>query len=135
MKSKFEGSSKTLDDILNIQIPSNDKYGLWYGTNYYYFTNQGGNKKGYTATLKSLVKKEGRKTSIPNKINVMPKKPMTNKYQQIFLGHCYSCNKFGHKALNCRAYEKFHEYSLNSPSDKPKGRNHNRFTPLQRYDL
>ena len=68
-------------------------------------------------------------------INVMPKKPMTSIYQHIFLGHCYSCNKFGHKSLNCRAYGKFREYKNNSPSEKPKGRNHNHFTLLQRYDL
>ena len=65
----------------------------------------------------------------------MPKKPMTNRYQQIFLGHCYLCNNFGHKSLNCKAYGKFREYKKNSPSDKPKERNHNRFTLLQRYDL
>ena len=39
VKRKFEGSSKILDDILNIQIPSNDKYGLGYRPKYYSFTN------------------------------------------------------------------------------------------------
>ena len=34
-----------------------------------------------------------------------------------------------------KAYGKFREYKKNSPSDKPKERNHNRFTLLQRYDL
>ena len=140
MKSKFKGISKTLDDILNRKRPSNDKYGLGYKTNYYSFTNQSGNKKIYDAALKILVKKEERKKSIPNsheknKINVIPKKPMTNRYQHIFLGHCYSCNNVGHKAINCRAYGKFHEYKKNSPSDKPKGRNYYRFTLLQKYDL
>ena len=28
------------------------------------------------------------------------------KYQTIFLGLCYSCNNFGHKAINFKAYEK-----------------------------
>ena len=65
----------------------------------------------------------------------MPNRPMTYRYQQIFFGHCYSCNNFGHKALNCKSYEKFREYKKNSPSDKPKGRNHNRFKLIQRYDL
>ena len=60
---------------------------------------------------------------------------MTNIYQGIFFGHCYSSNNFGHKAINCRAYEKFREYKKNSPSDKPKGRNHSCFTLLQSYDL
>jgi hypothetical protein len=30
----------------------------------------------------------------------------TLRYQTIFLGLCYSCNNFGHKAINCRAYAK-----------------------------
>ena len=59
---------------------------------------------------------------------------MTNRYQQIFLGHSYSCNNFGHKALKCKAYGKAYEYKKDT-SSKPKGRNHNRFGPLQRYDL
>ena len=86
MKSKFEGSSKILDDILNSQRPSNDKSGLGYRPNYYSFTNQGGNKKNYVVALKSPVKKKESKKSIPNShdknmINVIPKKPMMNRYQ------------------------------------------------------
>ena len=45
MKSKFEGISKILDDILNRQIPSNDKYGLGYRPKYSSFANQGRHKK------------------------------------------------------------------------------------------
>ena len=63
---------------------------------------------------------------------MMPKRP--NRYLQIFLGHCYSCNNFGHKALNCRAYGKVREYKKRSSSNKPKG-NHNLFTLLQKYDI
>ena len=104
MKSKFEGSSKILDDILNIQRPSNDKFGVVYRPKYSSFTIQVGNKKIYVVALKSPVKKEEIKNSIPtshdkNRINVIPRIPMTNRYQQIFFGHCYSCNNFGHKAL------------------------------------
>jgi hypothetical protein len=28
------------------------------------------------------------------------------RYHTIFLGLCYSCNNFGHKVVNCRAYDK-----------------------------
>ena len=52
----------------------------------------------------------------------------------IFLGHCYSCNNFGHKSLNWRAYGKVLEYKKKSSSNKPKG-NHNPFTLLQKYDI
>ena len=66
MKSKFEGNSKTLDDILNSQRPSNDKSWLGYRSNYYSFTNQGGNKKSYVVAFRSPVKKKERNNYIPN---------------------------------------------------------------------
>ena len=50
------------------------------------------------------------------------------------MGYCYSCNNFGHKSLKCRAYGKVYEYNKDM-SSKPKGRNHNYFGPLQRYDI
>ena len=52
MKSKFEGSSKVLDDILNRQRPSNDKNGLGYRPYYYSFTNQGVNQKNLCCCTK-----------------------------------------------------------------------------------
>ena len=60
---------------------------------------------------------------------------MTSIYQQIFFGHCYSCNNFVHKSLNCKSYEKFRDYKKNASSNKPKVRNHKFFAPLQRYDI
>ena len=120
-----------------------DKSGLGYDKakkpKYSSFTNQGGNKRSYADVQKSPMKKEESKKSGPsyekNITNEVSKRLMTNRYQHIFLGHCYACNNFGHKVLNCRTLRKFWEYKKNSPSDKPKGRNHNRFTHLQRYDL
>ena len=75
-------------------------------------TNQGRNKRSYAAALKSPIQKEEIKKSDLSshekyRTNVMPRRPMTSIYQQIFFGHCYSCNNFGHNALNCRAYGKF----------------------------
>jgi hypothetical protein len=35
---------------------------------------------------------------------VPPQRPFTNRYQNLFLGYCFSCNNFGHKAIDCRAY-------------------------------
>ena len=59
---------------------------------------------------------------------------MTSRYQQTFFGRCYSCNNFGHKALNCKAYGKLCGYNKKASSNKPKLRNHKSFTPLQKYD-
>ena len=57
IKSKFENNSKVLDDILSIQIPSNDKTGLGYDKvkkpRCSSFTKQGRNKRGCVAALES----------------------------------------------------------------------------------
>ena len=73
-------------------------------------TNQEGSKKIHAKVLKTPAKKEGSKkagliSQDKNRNNITPKRP--NRYLQIFLGHCYSCNNFGHKALNCRTEERF----------------------------
>ena len=34
----------------------------------------------------------------------IPQRRSPPKYQTIFLGICYSCNNFGHKVVNCKAY-------------------------------
>jgi hypothetical protein len=31
---------------------------------------------------------------------------VTTRCQKLFLGHCYTCGKFGHKAINCRINER-----------------------------
>ena len=69
-----------------------------------------------------------------DRTNDVSKIPMTNKYQHIFFGHCYSSNNFGHKSLKCISYGKGYEYNKDT-SIKPKGRNHNHFGPLKRYDI
>ena len=32
--------------------------------------------------------------------------PLTPRYQNFFLGHCYTCKIFGHKAINCKINER-----------------------------
>ena len=32
------------------------------------------------------------------------RRPPMPRYQSIFLGLCYACNNYGHKAIDCRAY-------------------------------
>ena len=129
---------------MSSQIPLRDKSGLGYdkekNPECSSLTNQGRNEIGYVVALKSPIQKEEIKKSALSshdkyRTNVMPRIPMTSRYQQIFFGHFYSCNNFGHKALNCRAYGKFRDYKNNAFSNKPKVRNHNFFAPLQRYDI
>ena len=118
IKSKFENNSRILDDILSSQISSNYRTSLRYEKvkepEYSSVTNQGGNERSYDA-LKSLVKREESKKYVSSfhdkdRTNEVSTRPMTNRYQQIFLGDCYSYNNFGHKALKCRAYGKVYQY-------------------------
>jgi hypothetical protein len=48
------------------------------------------------------------------------RRPPTPWYQNIFLGLCYSCNNFGHKAINCRAYAKARNIRSKSSYENPK---------------
>ena len=106
IKSKFENSSKTLDDSLSSQIPSRDKSGLGYDKEKKQecssLTNQGRNKKSYVVALKSPIQKEEIKkfalsSHDRDRTNVMHRIPMKSRYQHIFFGHCYSCNNLAHK--------------------------------------
>jgi hypothetical protein len=38
--------------------------------------------------------------------------PLTPRYQNLFLGHCYTCKNFGHKAIICRINER-NKYARN----------------------
>ena len=65
-------------------------------------------------------KKVGLISQDKNRNIIAPKRP--NRYLQIFLGHCYSSNNFGHKAINCRTKRKASEYKKKSSSNKVKGK-------------
>ena len=116
IKSKFHNSSRILDDILSSQRSSNDKTGVGYDKvkkpEYSSVTNQGGNKRSNVDALKIPITKKESKKFVPsfydkNITNEVSKRPMTNRYQHIFLGHCYSCNNFVHEALNAELMERF----------------------------
>ena len=90
IRSKFENNSKNLDDILNCQRPSRDKSGLGYdkekNPECASLTNQGRNKRSYVVALKSPTQKEEIKKSALSshekyRTNVIPRRPMTSRYQ------------------------------------------------------
>ena len=78
---------------------------------------------------------------IKKEFKTTPRKAYQNKYPQFFLGYCFAFSNFGHKAMNCRAYErkslKVKNYNLkdNQIVGQVKRRNYNSFTPLQERDL
>ena len=117
IKSKFENSSRILDEILSNQIPSSDRFRLGFvkekNPEIFPVTNQEGSKKSYAKVLKTLDKKERNKkdgliSQDKNWTNLAPKRP--NRHLHIFLGHCLACNNFCHKTLNCRTERKISEF-------------------------
>ena len=85
IKSKFENSSRILDDIMSSQRPSSDRSGLGFvkekKPNGFPVTNQERSKKSYDEVLKTPAKKEGSKKEISqdkNRNNRAPKRP--NRY-------------------------------------------------------
>jgi hypothetical protein len=71
------------------------------------------------------------------------KKNSPKRYQHLFLGYCFSCNNFGHKALHCRTYgKKNHKNVLKDMIIRTtriiiikENRNYNSFSPLQDYNV
>ena len=141
IKSNFKNSSRIIDGILSSQRPSSDSSGLGFvkenKPEIFPVTNQDGSKKIYAEVLKTPAKRERRKKVVlisqdKNWNNLAPKRP--NRYLQIFLGHFFACNNFGHKALNCRTERIFFEYKKKSSSNKSKG-DKNLITLIQKYDI
>ena len=83
IKSKFEKSSNTLDEILSVQRQSGDKSRLgfdketkpWLSS----YTNQDGNKRSYVGALKIQIKMEESKKYDPllQRTYMMPKRLVT----------------------------------------------------------
>ena len=121
IKSKFENSSRILDDIVSSQRPSGDRSSLRFVKEKklegFSVSKKEGSKKSYAEILKNPTKTERSKkveliSQDKNRNNIAPKRP--NRYLQIFLGHFFSCNNFGHKALNWRTQSKVSEFKKKS---------------------
>ena len=131
---KFEKSIEILDDIINCQSSPNIRIGLGSNKNQKAFKENSKTSttkppkkvneekpKSYVDVLKSSIKNEGNKKKendvsqkhdLPHKDNdefrrsFTPKWPCLTWHQNSFFGYCFSCNHFGHKAIDCRTYEK-----------------------------
>ena len=143
-QNKYENSSKILDEIITAQRNPSNKNGLGYSKR----ENQVG-PKSYAATLRSTVKKEEEEKirNAHNSIRPLPpikkelkitlKKIYQNRYPYIFLGYCFACSNFGHKAVSYRVYEKKrlngknYNFKNNQTVSQAKSRNYKSSTHLQ----
>jgi hypothetical protein len=65
------------------------------------------------------------------------RRSLMHRYQHFFLGHCYTCGNFGHKAINCRINERNNYASYTNGENsrygnvhRPVNINYNPFDPL-----
>ena len=63
----------------------------------------------------------------------IPRRKFPSRYQHIFYGYCYSCGKFGHKAVECHTYPRNEYNSRRSVKYEPPRaqRNINRLENLR----
>ena len=85
INSRYENSSRTLDEILSVQRPSSDKSWLGFDKEkpgYSSCTNQDGNKRIYVFVLMSQIKREeSNKYASPlQRTYMMLKRPVTSKH-------------------------------------------------------
>ena len=143
-QTKYENSSKILDNIITTQRDSGNKNGIGYSQEEIQV-----NSKSYADTLLSTFKKKneektnndqnskGLLSPIKKENKTIPKKVYAIRYPRIFFGYCFACSNFRHKAMNCRAYRrkdlKVKNYNLKDKQavNRAKSKNYNSFSPLQ----
>jgi hypothetical protein len=81
------------------------------------------------------------KSTFPTKVkndkkNTITRRNPPNKY--LFIGYCYSCNNFGHKAVHCKAYGQYNNRNVQRYKNNrynTEKRNYNSFSPLQNFNI
>jgi hypothetical protein len=131
--NKFLNISTILNEILDSQRSPNDKSGLGYNKEDTHVEESTSKKNEVSPSLSkdgnnvasqpstqgkesSKITKEGRyqEAIFTPQIRETPSRWTPKKrYENVFHGHCYSCNEYGHKSLECIFYarrdnERFH---------------------------
>jgi hypothetical protein len=97
--------------------------------------------KARTIPLKTVPNKQ--KYALPtkekdDKKNRIIRRNPSNINQYIFLGYCYSCNNYGHKAVHCKSYRKYNPRNVQryeNNKNNAERRNYNSFSPLQDFNI
>jgi hypothetical protein len=122
--NRFFNSSTILNEILDSQRSRNDKSGLGYkkeathveaSTSKKYevspsLSKDGNNVASQPSTQgKERTKQGGYREAIftsQSKFKTPPRWTPIQRYANVFHGHSYSCNEYGHKDLECRFYSR-----------------------------
>ena len=102
---------------------------------------KGYGKKAYDTIAKGFVEKE-RRFPVEQKVEYQQEGSWrivsqimfpTLRYQNIFLGVCYSCGNFEHKAINCEAYGRNKMDIGSSFKNNYLGKSHNDY--MKKYNI
>jgi hypothetical protein len=150
-----------LDNMLNNQISPFNKSRLGYNPNPTLQRTKEEPKSYAMAVNNPIEHNENTNEANPNKQKpivlhmknefrkvMTPRRPTMNMYEYLFLGNCFSCNNFGHKAIDYRAYPRNDQrrnggmynapqnnYVNNKVKNHVDNKNINSFSPLFNYDI
>jgi hypothetical protein len=120
--NKFLNNSTILNEILDSQRSTNDKSGLRYKKEATHVEASTSKKHEVSPSLskdgnnvasqpsrqgKERTKQGGHQETIftsQRKFKTPSRWTPKKRYENVFHGHCYSCNEYGHKYLECRLY-------------------------------
>jgi len=103
-EDKFKKNSILLDEMVANQKAPKDKEGLGFEKGKSSKTNQtSNNAKKKNNYQKKVAVKKGNNRLIRNQKKNFKRPPIRQPTVQRYSGYCYSYNKFGHKAMECRS--------------------------------
>jgi hypothetical protein len=166
---KFEKITENLDEILSSQRSPNDKTGLGYNDSLKTTEQEKEDENDEINTLEQVDQQDRRlefrrnetsRISSPTRyesnhyegkyrrIDHEPiwttpqRRSLTPRFKNFFLGHCYTCGNFGHKAINCRINERnnyanymYDENNRYGNVRRPVKINYNPFDPLMNQNI
>jgi hypothetical protein len=166
---KFEKSTEKLGEILSCQRSPDDKRRLGYNDSLKTTKQEKEDENDETNTPEQIEQQYRRLEFIMNetsrisspiryennhyegnykRIDHEPRwttpqrRSLTPRYQNLFLGHCYTCENFGHQAINCRINDKNNYASyMNGGNSRygnvrtPVNKNYNPFDPLMDQNI
>ena len=93
----YANSSRALEKLINNQRSYNEKTGIDYKEE-----EAGPSTKKYNEPMRYDMHEDFiGQDSQEQPWKTIPQRKFPSRYKHIFYGYCYSCGKFGHKAIEC----------------------------------
>ena len=96
----YANNSRALEELIKNQRSYNDRTSLGYKEE-----EAGASTTKYNKPMRSDIYEDFiEQNSQAHPWKMIPRRRFSSRYQHIFHGYCYSCGKFGHKAVECHTY-------------------------------